>query len=321
MCVVLLEYLAALGLIWEVVQALLSSVPNAEEKFTLSLIFVALAAAIIMAAIQVPRGSGHRVAGTFGAAATVIALICFLVAAWWPSFSQGGDKWWGTAGTVVLFGGLTTTCLFQFSRDTPRRWRYAGIIAAALASLMLLHHLWIGPRHDPVGNVAFYGLLILSCVVAHANGCLVLKLRPSHQWVRTGAIVFATSTAAMILMLVIGEEFRASRIGVERAIFGRLAAAGGIVTGCGTLALLVLARMNRKVDAVAQSDEVDSVDLFCPRCRKKQSAPLGDSACPSCGLRIFIRVEEPRCTSCDYLLRGLVSDRCPECGTLIASRA
>ncbi len=101
----------------------------------------------------------------------------------------------------------------------------------------------------------------------------------------------------------------------------RLAAAGGILTGCGSLALAVLARMNRKVDYEPVSLELNEMTVVCPRCRKKQSVRLGDSICCACELRISIRIEEPRCPQCDYLLYRLTSDRCPECGTVIAAKA
>jgi rRNA maturation protein Nop10 len=59
------------------------------------------------------------------------------------------------------------------------------------------------------------------------------------------------------------------------------------------------------------------VTLLCPRCGKKQQVPVGQSECSGCRLRIRVQIEEPRCAQCGYLLYGLTSDRCPECGTAI----
>jgi hypothetical protein len=181
--------------------------------------------------------------------------------------------------------------------------------------------MWLVEIWDPIGSdlafVIFCGFLAVGCVVAHANMCLGPLLRPTQRWVRQGTILFAVVTAALIVLVIAKDKF--PEIPIDADLFGRFAAAAGIIAGCGTLALLVLARMNRKVDAEPESYELSEVSLVCPRCRRKQSLPTGDSTCPSCGLRISIRVEEPRCANCDYLLRGLTSDRCPECGTSIGS--
>ena len=206
--------------------------------------------------------------------------------------------------------------LLQFSRETPRHWRWLGILAALISCLMLLHHIWVGTPSD-LGFVIFCLCLAIGCVVAHSNMCLGPNLRPTQRWVRQGTILFAAVTATLIVLVTAKDKFRG--IPIDADLFGRFAAAAGIVAGCGTLALLVLARMNRRVDAEPESYELSEVSLVCPRCRRKQSIPTGDSTCPSCGLRISIRVEEPRCANCDYLLRGLTSDRCPECGTAIGS--
>lgn len=110
-------------------------------------------------------------------------------------------------------------------------------------------------------------------------------------------------------------------IGVDFDLMSRIAAAAGIVTACGTLALCVLFRMNRKVDFEPISTDLAEISVVCPRCGKKQAILLEDSVCVGCKLRISIRIEDPRCPQCDYLLYGLESDRCPECGQVISAGA
>ena len=79
--------------------------------------------------------------------------------------------------------------------------------------------------------------------------------------------------------------------------------------------MLVLARFNRRVDPETFSSEMAEVTLVCPRCNRKQAISTGTSDCVGCGLRFELRIEEPRCSNCEYLLYGLTSATCPECGT------
>ena len=96
--------------------------------------------------------------------------------------------------------------------------------------------------------------------------------------------------------------------------------AAAIVASCASLALSVRARLDRRVENEPAMTELVDIVVFFPRCRGKQQVQLGGAVCSRCGLRITISVEEPRCPTCEYLLFGLTSDRCPECGSAIASK-
>jgi hypothetical protein len=74
-------------------------------------------------------------------------------------------------------------------------------------------------------------------------------------------------------------------------MLGRLAGAAAIVAGCGTLALLVLARVNRRAPlAEFSGPDVRQVTLVCPRCRRKQTIPIESGTCAACGLGIAVRL-------------------------------
>ena len=316
---VFVEFVLALLLIWEIPRRLLSWSIEGQIGGTMAL--GALASVFILGFLQEWRRPNALRAVRAGILLTSAAVTAFLLAIWLPNNWTNRniqEDWAQTGFALVVLGGLAVVCLFGGRAEPPRRWRFIGLTAGVIASLMWLTEIWIGKGSD-LGFAVFCGLLCIATVAAHANLCVRAPLAPNHNWVMIATIVFAALTAALIELLVV--EWKLYSMPQFRGLIERLTAAGGIVTGCGSLALAVLARLNRKVDLDVQTADLSRISVVCPRCRKKQMIGVGDSVCSGCKLRISIRVEEPRCPNCDYLLFRLTSDRCPECGMAIGETA
>jgi hypothetical protein len=249
---------------------------------------------------------GSRVAGRVGAASVAIALALFLLGSWWPNRSGVVWEWWGVAWAVEVFGTLAAGSLAGWPA-ARRHWRWAGV-AAAVAACGITIVAIAYDLHD--GGGAFAAVVAVAAVIAHANLVLLCPLRPTQVWVRWVAVAAAALTSALVVVMIIRAD-----IGSEEAL-ARAAAASGIVAGCATLALAILAVLNRRLNpaVAAAPPELKDIALTCPNCHKKQTLPLGDAACSDCGLRFHIRLEEPRCPGCGYLLYHLTANRCPECG-------
>ena len=256
------------------------------------------------------RTEKARVASYAGLAFVAAAGAAFSLAIWLPRATYLSYEWWGTAWTIIGLSVPAFACLVGFAPGDRRHWRWIG--AAATAASLAVTMIIIWAKVELSALIA--AVLSIALLIAYANLVLLLKLRPGQIWLRWGALGFALVTAALINVLV-DTDFSFAEETLARSI-----AASGIVTACGTLALIVLAAFNRRGDVEFESKEMYEVSLKCPRCGREHDVRIGGDRCPSCGLRIDIRIEEPRCAACDYLLYRLESDRCPECGTPVAEQ-
>jgi hypothetical protein len=259
-----------------------------------------------------------RVAGRTGVAIAAGSFLLLLVWAWGRTFLSWSvrDQWWESGLALGGLGVVVVANLVRVGTSDRRWWRWLGVAALVVAWLLAEAGICL-QTSSPFGRQVLTLLISIGAVLGLANLVLTVPLVGQQELVRWGTLAAAAVCAGAINMLVF-EDF-----GYMSEIWGRAAAGSGIVTGCGSLALLVLARINRRVEfrpdesAVLASD----VAIVCPRCSKSQRIALGGASCGACGLRIEITIEEPRCPQCGYLLYKLASPICPECGTALASQA
>jgi len=311
---VLVEFLLALALIWEVPRALADTRCAARVAATMLVLGCAVLAFLPLSMMR--HQEGRSTTARVGLAVIVSAALAFLLAIWLPSRLGVEEELAVSGAAIVTMGAIVSVCLVGWDGTPRRSWRWFGVACSGVAALLWFGEIWIGAGSD-LGFVVFTGLVAGGAAVAYANCCLLCPLKPSESWFRGATIIAGLLTACLVELLMLSDRgFMPERSGYW---FQRGSAAAGIVTACGTLALAVLATMNRRVEFEPDSHDIADVDIVCPRCRKRQTIRLGDAACAGCGLRISIRVEEPRCQVCEYLLVGLTSDRCPECGTPVTA--
>jgi hypothetical protein len=93
--------------------------------------------------------------------------------------------------------------------------------------------------------------------------------------------------------------------------------AASLANAAGTLLVFLFLAIESRQPPVPETIPADvALAAICPRCNLPCTFRNGPSECPSCGLRVTLDIEEPRCP-CGYLLYKLASDNCPECGRLI----
>jgi len=233
-------------------------------------------------------------------------LAMYLLAVWSPN-SRGHDyTFWELAMCFSSFALIAVICLIH-AKISIRDWHWLGVMAAIAGCVIAMHEI---VTDNNEGKNIFILATTIAIVIAHANLVLQAKLKSGQKWLAIGTISSMVLASGLVDILLIYDIN-------NNDIFTRLTGAVTIVAACASLAVAVLARINRGVDAEPGAFEMVNINLTCPRCQKKQSLPLGDSRCKGCDLRIHVRVEEPRCAECGYLLYKLTSDSCPECGTAI----
>lgn len=208
------------------------------------------------------------------------------------------EKWWDVAMALGALGALVVANLVHAGTGDGRWWRWLGILAAIGAWLVAEAGI-IMDTDSLLGRQVLTGLASGAAVLGLANLALLVPLAGMQVWVRRGMLLAAGLCAGAINALV-----HYDGAVWQTDAWGRVAAGSGIVAGCGSLALLILARINRRVEYRPKEGALPATDMaiVCPHCGKSQKIKLGGAACRACGLRIQINIEEPRCPECGYLM-------------------
>lgn len=267
------------------------------------------------------RTEDSKLAGWIGVDVSGIVFLLGMVAIFIPrQWSQNNvdGHLWMSAAWVGVYGFLVVGSLVGWARYR-RLWAWLGVAAAVTACAIGLYMVWGTNTFSYYEEWSLYNVVTAATsaasVVVFANVLLLVPLRPAQRWVKPATIYCAIVTAVLIDLLVLYE------INDFDSLVSRFTGAAGILTICGSLAILVLSAMNKRMQLEPGSFVPVNVTMLCPRCRKNQSVVIGESSCISCGLRITLSVEEPHCPHCDYLLYGSTGEACPECGRSIRTES
>lgn len=310
-----------------------------KRRFLRTLV-VSLTTCAVVAVVALLLGQFNRTTArillTLGALAlhSGIAMACAasLERRLWPRLSQFGlllfglnfavlttCVWWpGGPDTPALKALVTTAGLLGYyvlaipCADLWERWQWgglplAGLGACAVGLVMQLVCVWA----EPVDAITFGKATAIVAIVAFslAHTCLLLRIPGGARLVwLLRATLAALWGVAVLASLMIALE-------LDDELAFRLLGALGVTDACGSLALLIIAKLKQVSDVARLETAAPQVELRCPRCTASLVLDVGGSQCSACGLKIRIDVEEPRCAKCGYLLWQLPQRRCPECGT------
>lgn len=261
---------------------------------------------------------GGRIAGAAGGAFCIAVFASWMAAIWGGRVGFGGhSEDWATTAGVLCAGVLPVSASLFGTLASGRHWRFLGALAGMAGVALGLSGIWLALGGKPTFVVHCF---IVATVVGGTNVLDRLTLK-SAQWLRLATIVMLVVTG-LLGMFVNQFEVNQFDYGFDSMSL-RLLTASAIVLCCALLALAVLMAFNRRlvITEARSIAAITSVTVICPRCNTKQSAPLGESNCTGCKLIFLLKLAEPHCRKCNYLLLDLKSDRCPECGEPITVAA
>jgi hypothetical protein len=301
---ILCEFIIGMGMIWN----LLDDERTAELMG--SLMLTGLLAVVLVRLLGFPSA---RVAGAAGLALDATTLGLWITAIYQP-MARWNTHLFEDGWSVAWMGLLAVCSLVGIGKDRWH-WRWLGIAAAVAACYGMIRTREFDWFTEPLPL-----LIGVAAVLGHANLVLRAPLRGGQRWLALATIAAGVGTAAAINANDYVSPHRYA-VGVSD-IYIRLAGASGILAGCGTLAVAILARINSKTEpAPSPMLKSSSVALDCPACGQHLNVGKNPAACSGCGLLISVKLEEPRCAACGYSLLMLKSDHCPECGTAVRSIA
>ena len=212
-----------------------------------------------------------------------MSFLLLMIGTWgrgWGTRDFGHNHWFEVSGWLAPFAVLAVLSLIGAGSDR-RYWRWAGVAAAATAFSMATYAIVFDIRQT---SSLFVCIVSVAVVVAHANAMVRVPLPSNQRWLLWATLGAAFAAAGFVDVGSITRPWQHERL-------GRLAGAAAIVAGCGTLALLVLARVNRRVPLPELSvADVRQVTLICPRCSRKQTIAIESGTCAACGLGIAVRL-------------------------------
>jgi hypothetical protein len=274
---IVIEYLGTLGLTWNLFR-------SAQEPAALTMLFLAATAVPAIAFSAILKRADGALSARVGLFASAGVFILLIVGTWGGWLGEvRAEHWHSIGGSLALFAVLAVLCLIGSGTDR-RHWRWLGV-AAAGAAFAISTYAIIFDLHEP--SAFFVCIVSVAAVVAHANAMAWCPLKPAQRWLMWGTIGAGIATGGFVDLAKITSPW-------HEEMLGRLAGATAIIAGCGTLALLILARINqRHVPVAAAVADLCEITLTCPRCRARQTIAIGSGKCGACGLVIQVRVQEP----------------------------
>ncbi len=279
MASVIIVYLLVIPLIWDL--------DRQHEEMLVSSLVIGFTVPFGMFFLGLLNNPNTWIAARAGVGFYVTVLVIFLIATWHPGNWRASQNWWTTGLWCSTYGALSFMCLCGMRRIVSVDWRWLGVAAAFVAWLIALFSVWGGTRPPENWLISISGF---SIVIAHASLSVLVPLKGHQIWLRWGTVAAVAMASAFVDLEIIYAP------GNGLSMLGRVAGAATIAASCGSLALIIFARLNRATRTDSPNGivaEITEITLNCPQCNKRLTGSIGVLQCGGCGLCITTSIQQP----------------------------
>ena len=249
------------------------------------------------------------------ALAAMIGVFAFLM----PEMNDSVGR---VLGSVAMFGAASLLAmLLAFAREKRSRGVARLLIDGTLLCVAVTYCGWLTlvweqslfghGMEDTLARV--FG--VLTSVCAAGTFAAIVTTPPALQPTKALQVIATAGAGAAVVIFSVSiitddfDELHGRSLGIATI----LALASGVIS----LILWWAIPTQRVKPETVPTGAVFSFAFLCPRCAAVRPRVLGDEACPECGLRAKVEIDEPRC-ACGYSILGLTTPACPECGRELA---
>ena len=185
-----------------------------------------------------------------------------------------------TTLTISYYSLTSLVCAVGLKRMPVRVMALAGIVASGVGAIVAGWAIWGDARWDIERLVAFTAIWAF----AFAHATILSRARLKRKWRPIlGGVLLSIFGLALLLSLMIAYEFD------DEAAF-RAAGVLGILVGCGTIIVPILARLTGPAVGAGPDEPYPQVVVICPRCSTRAAMAAGRDRCARCGLTIQIKI-------------------------------
>ena len=185
-----------------------------------------------------------------------------------------------TTLSISYFSVTSLACAAALERKADNILAAAGLIVSVIGFLVFMPGIWA--EWWDTEAVAKTMVILAIFAFSIAQICLLGLVSLSVRWVlyaTTGAIL-ALATLGSGMILIEGDDQWLLRL------LGVL----GILDGCGSLLIPVLAKLNSGTSVPIEGGQWKHVELTCPSCGHQDTYPIGTFHCAACPLEIRVEI-------------------------------